>query len=162
MPQIDEWIALYRSTNPTVRLRAAEALLRRPKEVPLRLLLDIFLAKREGVLHVDPGKALMQCADPELVPEMIALLNSEDRFVRATACDVLGNAGDYIATPHLLRMLDDPEWMVRWRAGFALASLKDSSAREQLRSIYERRKNDEYNIVWAIRCALQALGETTS
>jgi HEAT repeat protein len=107
-------------------------------------------------------KALLKRREKEIVPKMMNLLESQDHFVREVACNVLGQFGDKAATSKLVCMIDDPHMMVRRAAGFALAFMKDQTSLPALREQYERHRNDDSNVVMALQCALQSLGETFS
>jgi|SRR5665213_739596 len=160
MPNIQEWLRLYSSQNRQVKLRAAHGLLHRAEEAPLGLLVEILeTLSREG-LGAYAERALLKRRDAEVPPKMIVLLESKDHFAREVACNVLGHFGDRTATPHLLRMIDDPHIMVRRAAGFGLAFLKDPSSLPELKDQYGRHRDDDSNVVMALKCALQSLGAT--
>jgi HEAT repeat protein len=158
MPTINDWVRLYSSTNPSIRLRAAKRLLERYDEAPLSVLIDILARLSHEGLGQKALKCLCNRKDKELVPQMIFLLDSDDPWLREAACQILGHTGNTSATEHLLKMLDDPHVMVRRAAGFGLASLRDPSAREQILKQYERHKQDNINVVWALESALRSLG----
>jgi HEAT repeat protein len=150
---------MYSSANPEIKIRAARVLVQRGSEIPLRLLVEILeTLSREG-LGADTERALLKRQDTELVVVMIRLLDSKDHFVREVACKVLGHSGNRAATPHLLRMIDDPHIMVRRAAGFGLAFLEDPQSLVELKRQYARRQQDDPNVVMALRCALESLGE---
>lgn len=157
---LDKWLALYGSANPEIRIRAAGALIER-SEVPLTTLLDILDTLAHHGLGASTEKALLKRQDPELLKAMIARLDSSDQFIREVACNVLGQSNNSAATPHLLRMIDDPHVMVRRAAGLALSRLKDSSAIPELKRQFAARRNDDTNVVWALRIALETLGVST-
>ena len=160
MPTTEDWIRLYSNDNHQIRLRAAQALLERPRDVPLEILIDILVSLSWEGLGAKTEKALLLRKDPELVGRMIELLRSEHAFVRQVACTVLGRSEDKAATPYLLRMIDDSNAMVRRAAGFGLAFLKDRSALQELRHKYEQHRSDDLNVVMALECALKSLAET--
>jgi HEAT repeat protein len=153
---------MYSSGNPEVKLRAARGLVQRGDETPLELLVDILETLSRDGLGAETERALSKRKDRELVARMIPLLESKDHFVREVACNVLGHSGDRAATPHLLRMIDDTHSMVRRAAGFALAFLKDPQSLPELKRQYARHRQDNPNVVAALRCALQSLGEQPS
>lgn len=159
MPTVDDWVRLYSSDNRTIRLRAAKGLLERYNEAPLSVLIDILTHHSHEGLGQKAMKSLSNRTDDRLVPEMIELLRSDDPWLREAACKILGHTGNTVATQHLLAMFDDPHVMVRQAAGFGLASLKDQSSLEDVRSRLERHKADDINVVWAIQCALKSLGD---
>ena len=159
MPQIEDWVRMYSSTTPSLRLRAAHGLLERGHEIQLELLIDILVNLAHEGLGAKAESALLNRQDSELPERMIELLESSDDFVREVACTVLGRSGDTIATPHLLRMVKDRHMMVRRAAGFGLAHLKDRSALTQLHKLYDQHRNDDSNVVMAFQCALENLGE---
>ena len=162
MPTIQDWLRLYSSENPEIKHRAANVLLDRFVEVPFDVLIDILETLSWHGLGAKAQETLLQRRDKEVVPKMIALLDSRDNFVREVACSVLGHFGDKAGTPHLLRMIDDSDMMVRRAAGFGLAFLKDPASRDQLEVQLERHRNDDSNVVMALQCALQSLGEELS
>jgi len=159
MPNIQDWIRMYSSTNRDVRLRAAKGLLGRSEDAPLDLLIDILMNLSHEGLGANTERALLERNDPELVPRMIGLLESHDDFVRQVACTVLGRSRDVTATPHLLRMVDDSNVMVRRAAGFGLAFLKDRSALEEVTRLHDRRRDDDIDVVMALECAMKSLSE---
>jgi HEAT repeat protein len=156
---LHRWLNLYDSTNEIVKIRAARALVSRP-DTPFRVLLQIY----DNLSHINLGasaeKTLLKRNDEGLLDEMVRRLDSADRFHREMACNILGLLGDPTATPHLLRMIDDPEMMVRRAAAFGLMHLKDASAVPELERQLARRQNDDRNVVWALQCAIQSLGAT--
>lgn len=162
MPKIQEWVRMYSSQNREVKLRTAYVLLQRAEESPLELLVEVLEEFCQDGLGANAEKALLKRRDAEVVSKMIALLESKDHFVREIACNVLGRFGDRRATPHLLRMIDDPYMMVRRAAGFSLAFLKDPLSLPELRNQCERHSQDDSNVIAALSCALQSLGETES
>jgi HEAT repeat protein len=158
MPDLNHWLKLYESRKPAIKARAARGLLGRSSETPLTILLNILDTKWGEGLGADVEKALLERRDPELVPEMISRLKSPDPFIREVACVVLGKSGDRRATPHLLRMLDDPRMWLRRQAAFALAFLEDPAAIPELKRQYVRRQNDDINVKFGLETALKSLG----
>lgn len=150
---------MYSSTNKNIRVRAAKAILGRAEEVPLDLLIDILEELSHEGLGANVQSALILRKDSELVSKMIELLKSNDNFVREVACSVLGHSGKKQATPYLLQMVDDPHLMVRRAAGFGLAFLKDNSALEEVKKLYQRHQGDNINVVMALQCALDSLSK---
>lgn len=156
-PILDKWLLLYSSRNADVRIRAANALIRRA-DAPIRVLAEILDQLSCFGLGAAVQKALLKRSGSELMLAMIGRLASRDQFIREVACSVLGRSADPAATPHLLRMLDDPHMMVRRAAGFALAALKDAAAIPELTRQLAARRNDDCNVVAAIEIALRELG----
>lgn len=64
MPRIQDWIRMYSSTNRDVRLRAANGLLARSKDIPLDLLIDILLDCSHEGLGSKTEKGLLNRSDP--------------------------------------------------------------------------------------------------
>ena len=149
-------LRLYDSKKPHIRLRAAKALIRKP-DAPLTTLLDILDHLSHFGLGAKTEQALLKRQGDELLSAMIARLSSADDFIREVACHVLGNLNNRAATPHLLRMLDDPYMMVHRQAAFAVAQLADRSAITELRRQLAARRNDDINVVMAIECAITVL-----
>ena len=162
MPSIQDWVSMYASGHPEVKLRAARGLVQRGQETPLELLVEILETLNRDGLGAETERVLLQRQDPELAAKMIRLLESEDHFVREVACNVLGHSGDKAATPHLLRMIDDPHIMVRRAAGFGLAFLKDPQSVAELKRQYARHRDDDINVIMALQCAIQSLGAPSS
>jgi HEAT repeats len=154
--QLTKWIGLYRSENRQVRARAASALVER-SDTPLAVLLDILDTLSHEGRGASVEKVLLERSDSELVDAMIARLDSSDAFVREVACRCLGGSGNRSATPHLVRMIDDPHMMVRRAAGFALAELKDPSSIPELLRQFAAHRDDDSNVILALQCALQVL-----
>ncbi|MEZ6087697.1 MAG: hypothetical protein R3C05_06665 [Pirellulaceae bacterium] len=81
MPTMNDWVRMYSSNNRTIRLRAAKTLLDRYKESPLPILIDILIHLfRTKVLKA--MKSLSTERTKQLVSEMIALLRSDDPWLR--------------------------------------------------------------------------------
>lgn len=158
--RLDKWLSLYQSRNPDVQIRAAKVLIGRA-DTPLPILLHILDKLSHQGLGAAAERALLHRRGSDLVNAMIARLNSSNEFIRQVACNVLGHSADTAATPHLLRMIDDPHVMVRRAAGFALAHLKDLTAVPGLKRQYAARRDDDINVVWALQTALQSLGVDT-
>jgi HEAT repeat protein len=154
---MDEWLRLFRSSNPTVRHRAAAGLLRRGVEVPMPVLLEILDELHDQGLGAATERVLRARRDPRLVAEMIRRLRSPSQFVREVACGVLGGLGDRAATPHLTAALDDPALMVRRAAGFGLAFLADPACGPAVLRHYQGRA-ENINVCMALEAALQAAG----
>jgi hypothetical protein len=148
------WFALYRSTNRAIRLRAAKALLDRA-DTPDIVVLDILDTLAHFGLGAATLRELRRRASPELAPRMIDRLDARDEFVREAACDVLGRCQDKSATPHLLRMVDDPVMSVRSAAARALGLLKDVAAVTVLRQQLANRPKDNSEVVWALELAIR-------
>ena len=125
MVDLEKWIKLYRSPNPAIRVRAAQALIHGGSEPPLSILLNILDELSDAGLGAGAEKALMSRNDPALFDEMIKRLDAEDWFIREVSCNILGKLGNRQATPYLLKQVNDSHLMVRRAAGFALALLKD-------------------------------------
>jgi HEAT repeat protein len=104
--EIKELIKFYKSDNEVIRIRAARLLVKRGDEVPLQILLDIFdnlSLKGLGLPKIE--KNLKERKDPQLVYEMIDRLRSEESYIRESACGILGELQDNVATAHLLKMI---------------------------------------------------------
>jgi len=157
MNNLEQWLKLYRSENPIIRIRAGEGLLRMGSEIPLPMLLSILDTLSNEGLGAATESVLKRRRDKELVREMISRLRSSHDFVREMACEVLGAQGDRMATSHLLDMLNDPRLMVRRAAAFALGSLGDPASESELKKQYSLQKSD-LNMELAIRSALSQLG----
>lgn len=153
---VDKWIALYRSANHDVIDRAARQLIHR-RDAPLWVLLDILDNHSLCGLGSATQKALNKRRDPELVAEMRARLTSNGYFTREVACSVLGEIGDRSVTPLLLQMLDDPHWMVRRAAAYALVQLKDPASIPELTRRLSSCDRDDSDVAWALEAALQSL-----
>jgi HEAT repeat protein len=154
---MDEWLRLFRSHNPTVRIRAAQGWLRHGESAPLAVLFEILDELHDQGLGAQTERVLRTRRDAELVPEMIRRVRSPAPFIREVACGVLGGSGDTAATPHLLAALDDQALVVRRAAGFGLANLRDPTSGPALLRHYQER-NEETNVRMALECALEALG----
>lgn len=157
MPDLQEWLELYASGNPTVKFRAARALLRRPEDTPLTTLLDILDSLSNEGLGAAVERVLGKRRDPELRGEMIARLASPDISVRRLACGVLGRLGNPEAAPRLARMIDDPELLVRRAAIQALVALNDPIAVKVLEQRLSGRTDDDKLTINAIESALMML-----
>jgi HEAT repeat protein len=154
---VDEWLRLFGSSNPAIRLRAAQGLLRQGAAIPLPVLLEILDELHDYGLGADVERVLLTRRDPELAAEMIDRLKSAPQFVRAAACGILGRLGDRIATPHLLAALGDPDPIVRRAAGFGLAVLAEPVCGPAVLRHYEERVEDS-NVRWALIAAMKAVG----
>lgn len=53
-------------------------------------------------------------------PDLIRLLRNDDPLVRQEAAAAVGRCGTWRTVPHLIRLLDDPQWAVRQHAHMAL------------------------------------------
>jgi HEAT repeat protein len=154
---VDEWLRLFRSANPTVRERAAQGLLQHGAAAPLPVLLEILDELHDHGLGASSERVLRARRDPELLAAMVDRLRSPTQFVREVACGVLGGLGDRSATSYLIASLDDPAMMVRRAAAFGLAFLGDPAGGQALLQRYEGRA-DDINVRMGLECALQALG----
>lgn len=75
--------------------------------------------------------ALEKMGEPA-VNHLIAALKDEDKWVRYTAADALGNIGERRSVQNLILLLKDPDQDVRFVAAEALGRLGDPSAGEAL------------------------------
>src|SRR5258708_1066392 len=157
MNNLEQWLKLYRSENPIIRIRAGEGLLRMGSEIPLPMLLSILDTLSNEGLGAATESVLKRRRDKELVREMISRLRSSHDFVREMACEVLGAQGDRMATSHLLEMLNDPRLMVRRAATLALGSLGDSASGSELKK-EDFFQKDGLKFEVANRSALSQLG----
>lgn len=71
-----------------------------------------------------------QFDDPRVIPPVARLLQSDDWWLRITACDTLGRIGSTDALPHLVQALDDED--TRWAAIDALAQIGSPKALKHL------------------------------
>ena len=157
MNTVEQWLQLYTSEDPAIRVRAGQGLLNRGDEIPLPVLLNILDNLCDQGLGAATEKVLKRRRDESLVQEMISRLSSPNHFIREVACEVLGSLGDPAATSHLLEMLNDPYLMVRRAAAFALGSLKDPASVSELKRQYLLQQGD-LNMQLAIGSALNELG----
>ena len=158
MSNLNKWIEVYQSPTLHLRIRAAEGLLNLGGRLPLDILLNILDRIEELGLGAKTEKILKQRRDPELLDEMMKRLTSSKDYLREIACTVLGELHNWAATPHLLARLDDPNWWVRRKAGFALAELKDPSSVEGILRRYQKYPKEDINVRMALECALDELG----
>jgi HEAT repeat protein len=82
--------------------------------------------------------ALGMLGDPRAFPTALAASEGEDPGLRKMAAYVLGKLGEPRAVPRLKVLLGDRVADVRWNAAIALASLRDGSGAEVLRSMIDR------------------------
>lgn len=156
MKTVEQWLKLYASENSSVKIRAAEGLLKRSDEVSLSVLLNILDNASDNGLAAETERVLKRRSDEELGQEMIARLKSPNNFIREVACGVLGSLRERSATRHLLQLLNDPYLMVRRAAALALRELKDPASVPELKRQYALQKSD-LNMELAIGSALREL-----
>jgi len=156
MPDLTKWQQLFRSDSPEIRVRAANALLKR-NDTPLEILLEILDDYSHNGLGAEAERVLIKRNAPDCFASMVKRLSASDTFVREVACNVLGKSANWNATQHLLAMLDDPHIMVRRAAGFALAFLGDPDALDTLKRQLDARQNDDSNVRMAIETAIRSL-----
>jgi HEAT repeat protein len=156
---VDKWQKLYESPNLDIRVRAATALIAQA-DTPLTLLLSILDQLWHQGLVSSLEKAFLKRRGKDMVEAMLVRLNSPERYLREFDCTVLGNSQDFAATPRLLRMLDDPQLMVRRAAALAIGSLKDVSAIPVLQRELAARQSDDSNVIFALKYALHELGSS--
>lgn len=161
MPQIESWLKLYSSDRLDIRICAANHILEHADEVSLDVLVDILKSLAHQGLGAKVQQILLKSRDSDIVGRMIGLLDSQEDFIRETACKSLGLSNDYSVIPHLLRMIDDPKMTVRRAAVLALASLKDETAIPILRKQLHEHRDDDTSVVTAIQSALRTLGHET-
>ncbi len=149
---------LYTSPKQDIRKRAIKGILNLGPELPLEILLDLLDHIREVGNGFITEKRLKQCKAPALITEMLQRLKSPDEYIREIACTVLGELGDWAATPYLAVMLDDPHWWVRRAAGWALVKLKDPSSVDAILRRYQQNPKDDINVKMALQSALNELG----
>jgi HEAT repeat protein len=159
MPTIAEWRSFLYGARRDLQVRAARAVLERAEPAALSDLLFILDELSYQGLGAAVRRALLERAGPDLVQPMRSRLASPDRFLRETACDVLGRCADFSVTPDLVAALRDPVMMVRRAAGFALAMLKDPSALPHLRAAAALASSDDTNVRWAIDVAIRAIDD---
>jgi HEAT repeat protein len=104
--------------------------------------------KEEGIKFSDviiaAIKALGLIKDPAGIPALaLGLEDEEDGAVRCAACLAMGKIGSKVASPYLIKALNDKYWYVRRDAAKALVKLKDPSAAATLAS----KLNDMYDEV---------------
>lgn len=153
---MEQWLKLYASEDLSVKIRAAQGLLKRGDELSLPVLLDILDSLCDKGLGGETENVLKRRSDENVGQEMISRLESPNHFIREIACDVLGSLRERSATKHLLHMLNDPYLMVRRAAAFALAELKDPASESELKRQYVLQKSD-LNMELAIGSALREL-----
>ena len=157
MPSIEQWLAHFRSESIETRIRSARVLLQRADETPLPVLLEILdLPTRHG-LHWWAVRALQSGTEAALEAEMIGRLESPDPIRRGAAVNILGSMGTENAVQPLLRMIDDPQVMIRADAVAALDKLGDPSAIPVLERQLAGRQTDSVNVKWRLESALDRL-----
>jgi HEAT repeat protein len=158
-PTLENWLKLYDSPNREVRIRAAGHLLNGyAAEMPVDVLLEILDTLSHEGLGADAQKVLLARQGSSVFDAMVARLQFPDRFIRETACTVLGRSGNTAATPYLLSALSDPVMMVRRAAGFGLAFLRDPNSVPELLRHYAAARHDDINVRFALEAALKELG----
>src|SRR5262245_39538502 len=120
MPELNEWMKLFRSTNPIVRKRALEALLKRDEPELCLFVLSVFAEYYCQGFGAALERWLSAHKCPGAVDAMIPLLKHKDPDIREGACMVLRNLGDRKATWPLVHALSDKHQRVRRGAAFAL------------------------------------------
>ena len=160
MPELSEWIKLYRSANPIVRKRALEALLKRNDPELCPLILNAFVEYYCQGFGAALERWLSAQKCPGALEAMISALKHNEPAIREGACSVLGSLGDRNATWPLVQALSDPHLMVRRQAAFALASLRDPESANAIKARYAVSRNDDINVRFALECALRELGVT--
>jgi len=154
---VEQWLSLFESNNPAVRVRAAKVTLDHGQAAPLAVLLRILDELHDHGLGAKTVQVLKARCDDSLHVEMTARLRASPWFIRQVACVVLGELRDRSATPHLLATLsNDTHSMVRRAAAFALATVADPASGPAVLSHYESRAED-INVRMGLECALRAL-----
>lgn len=157
--QLAKWLELYGSSNRTVKLRAAKALVAR-EDTPTEMLFEILVNLWNDDLGQPAVRALLRRADSGMVDRLLELLQSNASFVRQVASHILGVIGDPSATEQLLAAVDDPDRLVRHSAALALVSVGNRRALPRVRELYAAHRDDDINVVLALRTALKRLGES--
>ncbi|MGI8607802.1 MAG: HEAT repeat domain-containing protein [Candidatus Dormibacteria bacterium] len=157
MPNDDDWLEMYRSTNPTVRLRAARGLVERGATAPRPTLLEILDTLYGAGLGAATEKVLLKRRDPEPIGEMLHRLHSPHRFVREVAVAVLAKAGGAEAARGLVEALSDEVGWVRRAAAFRLAQIAEPATEGALRQAAARPENQTANIKMGFDVALREI-----
>lgn len=89
-------------------------------------LLSTLAAAPEVVLRMAALRALGSLAHPDAAETVEVALKDDAWDVRAEAAMAAGKIGAARLVPHLVALLDDPEWWVRFRATDALARMGGS------------------------------------
>jgi HEAT repeat protein len=158
MPELNEWMKLFRSTNPIVRKRALEAILKRDEPELCPFVLSVFIEYYCQGFGVALERWLSAHKCPGAVDAMIPLLKHKEPYLREAACRILGSLGDRKATWPLVDALSDRRTWVRREAAFALASLCDPESADAIKARYAKSRKDDINVRAALECALQELG----
>lgn len=153
--RMEKWLQFLQSGNRTIQIRAARMLMESADELPLPVLLKILDEFHSG-LEDKLRPLLKKRRDENLCEEMIRRINSPNIFVREIACRVLGNLGDFAATPYLITSLDDPDQSVRDAAALALGQIADPGSKQEVLKRYEQSRYDD--IAERLEMALRRLG----
>ncbi len=115
---------------------------------------DQQIALLDALSTVDP--ALLPAETPDPVKAVRPFLDAADPRVAAKAGDLLAHWGDRTATSGLVRLLNEPDPLIRLSAAISLSALADPAAREAL----EGATQDVVGDVRAQACvALGVLGQ---
>jgi hypothetical protein len=107
---------------PTLRRRALEMLADFPSK-RARSILAKALDDPDPAARAIARRTLVQTQPDEVVPALLADLDSDSVFARTQAIDALAQLGRRAFLPHFIRMLDDEERIVRLRAARALQTM---------------------------------------
>jgi HEAT repeat protein len=107
---------------PTLRRRALEMLADFPSK-RARSILAKALDDPDPAARAIARRTLVQTQPDEVVPALLADLDSDSVFARTQAIDALAQLGRRAFIPHLIRMLGDEERIVRLRAARALQTM---------------------------------------
>lgn len=123
-----EFLPLLEDDRGDVRALAARAIAEFPKAVPLDFLYPY-------VSHPDPEvrgrifQALGRTRDDRVIPALVAATADETWFVRLRALAALTECGPTAALEAVLKASGDPHFLVRQKAGVALAKLTTHPAK---------------------------------
>jgi len=158
MPELNEWMKLFRSTNPIVRKRALEAILKRDEPELCSFVLSVFVEYYCQGFGAALERWLTTHKCPGTVEAMISALKQKDPLIREGACIVLGSIGDRKATWPLVHALSDRKMPVRRQAAYALVQIGDPDSANAIKTRYAKSRKDDINVRFALECALRKLG----
>ena len=125
-------VQLLGHADRRVRLEAQWELARREAIEPLvEVVNDIAagqLARLHAVWGLDQVVRHRDVIPPNVLEAMRHRLEAPDGYLRAAACQFLGDNGDLESAPHIRSLLKDGESRVRYFAALALGALADNAA----------------------------------
>ena len=123
----DQLLALLTDGSEAIRTGVIEIIMKRPDKDRIIRKLLVFCTSLMGWVR-DRTLDTLRNHSADITDSVIRLMSDEDEDVRSMALTVGATLEAAAATPHIIRLLEDPDWWLRMTAAETLGNIGDPRA----------------------------------